>query len=112
MVQAILGTIILLVMFIGVLILSYIVTKKLGDFKQGGVRRKNLQIVEVLPLAGGQYLYIVKVGMEYHLFSGTKDSLRHCFKLEEEKLDLAGAEKTPFDDYLKKFVKAKEGEMK
>lgn len=102
-----LETIILLVIFIGVLALTYIATKKIADIKQGGVSRKNLQIIEALPLAVGQYLYIVKIGEEYHLFSGTKEKLSHCFKLNEEGIDLSHLDKTSFDEYLKKFTKAK-----
>lgn len=107
--EAIIEIITLLVIFIGILVLAYIGTKKIADIKQGGALRKNLQIVEVLPLATGQYLYIVKIGQEYHLFSGTKEMISHCFKIDEENLDLSYSEIAPFNEYLKKFMKMKEG---
>lgn len=100
----------LLVIFIGILILAYVGTKKIVGLKQGGALKKNLQIVEVLPLTVGQYLYIIKIGQEYHLFSGTKETIRHCFKIDEGNLSFSNSEVAPFNEYLKKFTKMKEGD--
>lgn len=107
--KAIIEIITLLVIFIGILILAYVGTKKIANLKQGGALRKNLQLVEVLPLAAGQYLYIIKIGQEYHLFSGTKETIRYCFKVDEENLNFSNSEVAPFNEYLKKFTKMKEG---
>lgn len=110
MFQTLIEIVTLLVIFIGVLVLAYFGTKKIADLKQGGALRRNLHIVEVLPLASGQYLYIIKLGREYHLFSGTKESVKHCFKIDEENINLSYSETASFNDYLKKFAKMKEGE--
>ena len=107
MLEAVMDMSILLVVFIGVLALAYITTKKLADIKQGGVGQKNLQTVEVLPLAGGQYLYIIRIGESYHLFSGTKENVRHCFEIDSETLNIGKTAGAPFDEYLNKFIKYK-----
>lgn len=107
MLEAMMDMGILLFVFVGVLALAYITTKKLADIKQGGVGQKNLQTVEVLPLAGGQYLYIIRIGEKYHVFSGTKENLRHCFEIDSEALNMGKAPGVPFDEYLSKFTKYK-----
>lgn len=97
----------LLFVMVIVLLLTYIVTKKLALFRQGSFSHKNMKIIEMLPLAPGQYLCIVEIAKEYYVMSCTKDTIRYCFKLEEDKLNFESLQETPFDEYLKKFTKGK-----
>lgn len=95
----------LLCSFILVLGLAYYCTRKIALLKQGSTRSKNMQIIEVLPLAVGQVIYIVKIGEEYHLFTATKERLEHCLKLDEEKLTFEQIQTVGFKDYLSKYTK-------
>ena len=70
MFKEILELIFLCIIFIGVLWLTYFVTKKIGTANQNMHVNKNMKIIEVLPLMQGQYLYIVKVGEGYYLIGG------------------------------------------
>ncbi|MHC1750495.1 MAG: flagellar biosynthetic protein FliO [Cellulosilyticaceae bacterium] len=95
----------LILVFGIVLFLAYIITKKMAVLKQGASYNKNLQIVEVLSLAPGQHLYIVKIGEEYHLMSGTKERLNYCIPLDKEKLCLEQPEQKPFEHYMRELTK-------
>ncbi|ONI46347.1 hypothetical protein AN640_00820 [Candidatus Epulonipiscium fishelsonii] len=88
--------------------MAYFSTRKIGQMKFGPNRgHKNLQIVEALPISVGQYIYIVRVGSDYHLMTMTKEQINYCIKLDESKLDLNEIE-PQFDKYLKKFIKEKQ----
>lgn len=95
----------LILVFGIVLFLAYILTKKLAVLKQGASYNKNLKIIEVLSLAPGQHLYIVKIGEDYHLMSGTKERLTYCMPLEKEKLCLEQSEQKPFEHYMRELTK-------
>ncbi|ONI37753.1 hypothetical protein AN639_09055 [Candidatus Epulonipiscium fishelsonii] len=100
--------IILFFIFIAVLLLAYFSTRKIGQMKFGTNRgHKNLQIVEALPISVGQYIYIVRIGCEYHLMTMTKEHINYCIKLDESQLVLNEIE-PQFDKYLKKFIKEKQ----
>jgi len=99
----------LLIIFIGVLVLTYFATKKMASFSKKMAFNKNMNVVEVLQLAQGQYLFIVKVGGEYHLIGAAKESVNYCIKLDENQLNLEVPEQKHFQEYLSQFMKGKEG---
>lgn len=98
-----LEVIMLLGVFIGVLALTYIVTKKIASIKQGTMKQKNMRIIEVLPLAQNQYIYIMQVGKSYHLFTSSKDGLRYCRELDESNLQLEEITEQTFGKYLSEW---------
>ncbi len=100
--------IVLFVIFIGVLFLTYYATKKMAAFNKKMTFNKNMQIIEVLQLGQGQYLYIVQVGGEYHLFGVAKENVSYCVKLDEDKLDLLAKEEKSFHEYFNQFIKGKQ----
>ncbi len=77
-----------LVSFIVVTVTALFFTKGLTRFKMQGVGQKNMQIIEALPVAFNQYLYIVRIGEDYHLFSGTKEKLEYCTHLDKTNIKL------------------------
>lgn len=92
---------VLLLIFVGVLLLAYFVTKKIAMFQTGKVTSKNLKIKEVLQLGQGQYLYIIAIGEEYHLFSSTKEHITYCMPLNKELLKIQADNSQAFEHYLK-----------
>ncbi|MDF2612677.1 MAG: flagellar biosynthetic protein FliO [Clostridia bacterium] len=108
-IQDFLDMILLLGIFIGVLFLTYFATKKMATLNKKMAFNKNMQVVEVLQLAQGRYLFIVKVGKQYHLLGAGKESVNYCTLLDENKLNLEVPEQKHFHEYLSYFVKGKEG---
>ncbi len=77
-----------LVSFSVVIAISLFFTKGYTKFKMQGIGQKNMQIIEALPIAFNQYLYVVRIGEEYHLLSGTKEKLNYCTKLDNADIKL------------------------
>lgn len=98
----------LCVIFGGILFATYFVTKKMALINKKMQFNKNMQIIEVLQLSQGQYLYIIKIGEEYHLIGGAKDNISYCTVLDKNILNLEPHEATPFHEYLNSFVKGKQ----
>ncbi|WP_330389646.1 flagellar biosynthetic protein FliO [Cellulosilyticum sp. I15G10I2] len=97
----------LIFIFIGVLLLTYFVTKKMAEFNKKVVSNKNMKVAEVLQLGQGQYLFIVKIGNEYHLIGAAKESVNYCIKLDEDNLNFEVPEQKFFHEYLNQFMKGK-----
>ena len=95
----------LLLVFAGVLFATYFVTKKMAVLNRRMQFNKNMQIIEVLQLGQGQYLYIVKVGEDYHLIGCAKDGVSYCTKLDGTQLNLQIPQEKSFQEHLVGFVK-------
>ena len=95
--------------FIGVLSLTYWVTKKLGAMNKQMSFNKNMQIIEILPLMQGQYLYIVKVGSEYHLMGcSQKGNITYLKAIDENQLNLEEVKSKSFQEHFIHFMKRKQ----
>lgn len=103
----VLELLLLILIFIGILGLCYFVTKKMAVISKGANRNKNMEIIEVLPLLQGHYLYIVKVGKSYHMVGvSAKGSITYCKEVNKEELKLEenqGSES--FKEQLSEFMK-------
>ena len=97
------------VIFIGVLGLTYWVTKKIGNMNKHMSLNKNMQIIELLPLMQGQYLYIVKIGLEYHLIGcSQKGEITYLKAIDESQLKLEEVKNKSFQEHFIQFVKGKQ----
>ncbi len=94
----------LIMIFAGILVLTYWVTKKLAQVKQGTMLNKNMKVVESTVIGPGQYLHIVKVGTGYHLIGATKEHLTYCQQLDETTLNL---EEVPFKSFKEQLAQFK-----
>lgn len=99
----------LAVVFVAILGLAYVATKKMAVFKKGSMNSKNMRIIEVLPLGTNQYVYIVQIGTQYHLFATTKDKITYCKQIEEEILTIEEEDIKSFNDHLKTFLENRQG---
>lgn len=98
----------LCVVFIGVLGLAYFVTKKIGTINRHVNANKNMQIIEMIPLMQGQYLYIVKVGQGYYLMGCTqKGNITYLKQLEANELNLEEIKSKSFQEYFADIMKGK-----
>ncbi len=107
----ILDIILLLIIFAGILVLTYYVTQKMAIMNKKMNFNKNMEIVEVLQVNVGNYIYIIKVGDSYHLFTGgQKQGLNYCRQIEEKELQFKEVAAVSFAEQLSHFVKGKKVE--
>lgn len=106
--SSILELCVLMIVFIGVLGLAYIVTKKMAHLKQGSMKNKNMRIVEIMGMGPNQYLYIVQIGSEYHLFATSKDKVEYCNKIDDTTLKFEENGTTSFQWQLNQFRQNKQ----
>ena len=98
------------IVFVGVLWLTYFVTKKIGMVNKGINSGKNMEIVEVLPLMQGQYLYIVKVGESYYLMGcAQKGNITYLKELDEQQIKVKENTGACFQEQFMYFMKGKQG---
>ncbi len=76
------------IMFVLVLVISYVTTKWLGGTGLLAQRSKNISIVESYKLGPNKFIQIVKVGKHYYLLGIGKDTVEYLSEIAEEDLDL------------------------
>ncbi len=96
----------LILIFIGILLLTYFVTRQMAGFNKHMMYNKNMKIVEVVQLTQGQYLYLVKIGEEIHLIgSAQKGNISYCTKIEDLNLKFEEKPEMNFANQLSYFMK-------
>lgn len=109
MLQDIIELIVVLIIFLGVLGASYFVTKKLATFNRKMGANKNMEIIEVLPLMQGQYLYIVKVTNRYFVIGcSQKGNITYINEIEESELILNKESAVSFQEQFMHIMKGKQ----
>lgn len=109
MFKEILELIFLCIVFIGVLGLTYFVTKKVGTLNKKIGFHRNMEIIEVLPLIQGQYLCIVKVGTCYYLIGcAQKGNMTYLKELDSNELIFQDRENVSFQEQFMHFMKGKQ----
>ena len=104
----ILELVILVLIFIGVLALTYFVTKKIAMLNSSINKNRNIKVIEVMQLSQGQYLYIVQVGKEFHLIgSSQKGNISYCSKVDQDTLDYEERTTPGFKQQLSILMKGK-----
>lgn len=101
-----------LVIFIFVLIITYIVTRWIAGYQKGQSFNKNLKVIETLKIAQNKFIQIIEVGDEYLVIALGKDEIQLLTKLTREQLGILPSEEIPagigadsFKELLDKFKK-------
>ena len=109
MINDILELALLILIFIGVLAMTYFVTKKIGMLNRNINNNKNMKIIETMQIAQGQYLYIIEIGSEFHLVaSSQKGPISYCTKIDGELLNLEEHMIPNFKEQLSTLMKGKQ----
>lgn len=82
------SSVVILILFIGVLFAAYYVTRFIGRFQMGQTRQRNMQIVEAISVGQGKTIQLVKVGDRFILVGVTKDQITFLSEVDEEGLNL------------------------
>jgi len=100
--------IIVLLIFVGVLAVTFWVTKWMSGYQRSRQNGTNIQLIESAPLAANKHIQIVRVGGKYIALAVSKDTVTKIAELDPEDIVLPEKEATPsFKDILTK-VKANE----
>ncbi|SHJ94185.1 flagellar protein FliO/FliZ [Anaerocolumna jejuensis DSM 15929] len=104
-----------LILFIVVLVITYLTTKFVGGVKMGALRESNFKVIDTYKLTQNKYLQIVKVGTRYFVIAVGKDDIRLLTELKEDEItvkDRNTRQNNNFQDILKTFKKQIEKEDK
>ena len=101
-----------LLIFIFVLVITYLATRWIASYQRGHSFNKNLQVIETLKITANKYIQIVEAGDEYLVIAIGKDEVRLLTKLTREKLKEMPSEQMPsgissesFKEILEKWKK-------
>jgi len=79
---------VVLIIFVGVLVLTYYTTKWVANYQKSRSHGKNLEIIETMPISTNKYLQLIKVGKSsYFLIGVGKDEITSLGRVEEDDLD-------------------------
>lgn len=82
-----------LIIFIFVLVITYLVTRWMGVYQKGRNSNKNLRIVETIGVGNNKMISIVEAGKKYLVVSIGKDEVHLLAELTREDFrDLSGIE--------------------
>ena len=75
-----------LLVFVFVLVITYLCTKWIANYQRVRLKSCNLQILESIPAGNNKMICLVKAGTEYMVVGIGKDELRLLTTLSEEQL--------------------------
>lgn len=84
--ESFLQLIVSLLIFVFVLLLTYLTTRWIGKYQKGHMNSKNLRIIETIPAGQNKNICLVKAGTEYLVVSVGKDEIHMLTTLTEEQL--------------------------
>ncbi len=77
-----------LLIFVFVLVITWVVTRWMGGYQKAKRKNTNLDILETMPVGNGKYISIVRTGGKYLVISIGKDEIHFLTELESSDLDL------------------------
>lgn len=75
-----------LLIFVFVLLITYLTTRWMGGFQKAHSNNKNLHIIETISVGNNKYLEIVQAGTKYLVVAVGKDEVQFLAELSEEEL--------------------------
>lgn len=78
-----------LLIFILVLVVTYLVTRWVAGYQKGQLSRGNIRVIETFRLSQTKYIQIIKVGSRYMVIGVCKDAITMITPIEEAELDLS-----------------------
>lgn len=91
--------------FVFVLVLTYITTRFAGGYKKRMMSGQNIKIMETVSISASKYLQIINVGARYFLIAVTKDNVTYLCELNEG--DVEFTENDSKDSFQNIFDKLK-----
>ena len=97
-----------LVIFVFVLVITYVTTRWMAGFQKSRSYNKNLKIIETIAVGNNKLISIVAVGKKYIAVSVGKDDVHFLTEIKEDELDEPDKEsaKESFANILEKLKKS------
>lgn len=96
-----------LLIFLFVLLITYLTTRWLSGVQKNKLQNKSLKIIETLPVGNGKYVEIIQAGDKYLVISVGKDAVSLLtelsdYKPTEQQIHALGTELDSFQNVLDK----------
>lgn len=107
-IQNFLQLIFYLVVLVGVLFITYYVTKWYANGQKTQLSNNNFEVIETLKVTNNKYLQIVRVGKnDYFIIAIGKEEIHYIGKLDESQINFSDKSKAGggFQDILTSFKK-------
>ena len=97
-----------LVIFIFVLVLTYLTTRFVGKYQKLQGYNKNFEAIETFRITNNKFLQLVRVGKRYLVISIGKDEVNLVMEISEDDIDLSAGEADNSDAFKRMLDIAKE----
>ncbi|MBQ7972767.1 MAG: flagellar biosynthetic protein FliO [Lachnospiraceae bacterium] len=77
-----------LLIFVGVLALTYFTTRWVATYQKGKMLSSNINVIETLKITANKYIQIVKIGDKYFAVAIGKDEIHLIGEISEESLKI------------------------
>ena len=84
--ESFLQLIVALLIFVFVLVVTYLTTRWIGKYQQGHLHSKNLRIIETISAGQNKNICLLKAGTEYLVVAIGKDEMHLLATLSEDQL--------------------------
>jgi len=102
-----------LLIFIGVLLLTYFSTRWIASYQKGKMYSSNISVVETFKITANKYIQIVRIGERLFAIAIGKDEITLLGELKEDELTLQEVmQTTPGEDFKKILENAKNFKFK
>ena len=82
--------IVVLIIFVGVLVLTYYTTRFIANYQKTHIYNKNIEIIETMRIANNKYVQVIRVGKEDYFVVGVgKDEVAPIGQVKSENLDFS-----------------------
>ena len=78
--------IVALLIFVFVLVLTYLTTQWIGKYQKGHMNSKNLRIIETIPAGQNKHICLLKAGSQYLVVAVGKEEIHLLSTLTEDQL--------------------------
>lgn len=99
-----------LILFVSVLVVTYLVTRWIANYQKSRAGSSNLEIIETCRISSNKYIQIVRAGEKYLVIAVGKDEVHMLSELSAVELNLSKEEMqtVQFADILEKVKRLKE----
>lgn len=96
-----------LILFVFVLVITYLVTKWIAKYQKGKALVGNLEVIETCKLASNKYVQIIRVGSKYLVIAVGKDEVHMLSELTEDQLSFRELEQEQMVNFASVLEKMK-----
>ena len=101
-----------LLIFVGVLALTYFTTRWVASYQKGKMMSGNIQVLETFKITQSKYIQIVRIGEHYYALAIGKDDITMLGELKEEEIHIQEDSGMPKMDFKQLLENAKNMKFK